>query len=74
VSLTLSDNVQQNDTDYLNVFPYLGTPHQGYNHVHDHGIDAVNMAAMGLGLLGIVLALAVAGPKAVGAIRRRIRA
>jgi hypothetical protein len=74
VSLQLSDNVQQNDTDYLNVFPYLGTPHQGYNHVHDHGIDAVNMAAMGLGLLGIVLALAVAGPKAVGAIRRRIRA
>ena len=72
VSLQLSDNVQENDTDYLNVFPYLGTPHQGYNHVHDHGSDAVNMAAMGLGLLGLALAAAVAGPRVIGAVRRRI--
>jgi hypothetical protein len=72
VSLTLSDNVQQNDTDYLSTFPYLGTPHQGYNHVHDHGVDAVDLATMGLGVLGIALALAVAAPKAIGAVRRRI--
>jgi len=72
VSLTLSDNVQANDTDYLDEFPYLATPHQGYNHVHDHGSDAINMAAMGLGLLGIGLALAVAGPRALAAVRRRI--
>jgi len=72
VSLQLSDNVDENDTDYLEHFPYLGTPHQGYNHVHDHGIDAVNMAAMGLGLLGMGLALAVAAPKVLGGIRRRI--
>jgi len=70
VSLQLSDNVQQNDTDYLGVFPYLGTPHQGYNHVHDHGIDAINMAAMGMGLLGLLLAAAVAGPRVYGAVRR----
>jgi len=72
VSLQLSDNVQENDTDYLSQFPYLGTPHQGYNHVHDHGSDAVNMAAMGLGLLGLLLALALAGPRVIGAARRRI--
>jgi len=72
VSLSLSDNVQENDTDYLNAFPYLGTPHQGYNHVHDHGIDAINLAAVGAGLLGLVLGLAVAGPRVIGALRRRL--
>ena len=72
VSLQLSDNVQENDTDYLSTFPYLGTPHQGYNHVHDHGIDAINMAAMGLGLLGLGLAAAVAGPRVIRGARRRI--
>ena len=74
VSLTLSDNVQENDTDYLNVFPYLATPHQGYNHVHDHGIDAINLAAVGAGLLGLLLGLAVAGPRVIGAVRRRLNA
>ena len=70
-SLGISDNVQENDTDYLSQFPYLGTPHQGYNHVHDHGIDAVNLAALGMGLIGFLLAAAVAGPRVIGAVRRR---
>jgi hypothetical protein len=70
-SLGVSDNVQENDTDYLSAFPYLGTPHQGYNHVHDHGSDAINMAAMGLGMLGILMGLAVAGPKALAVVRSR---
>jgi hypothetical protein len=73
VSLGLSDNVQSNDTDYLDEFPYLGTPHQGYNHTHDHGSDAINMAAMGLGLIGIMLGLAVAGTKAFALVGSRIR-
>jgi hypothetical protein len=73
VSLGLSDNVQENDTDYLSKFPYLGTPHQGYNHTHDHGSDAVNMAAMGLGLLGILMGLAIAGPKAFSLVRSKTR-
>jgi hypothetical protein len=73
VSLTLSDNVQANDTDYLERFPYLGTPHQGYNHTHEHGSDAINMAAMGLGIIGILLGLAVAGPKAYSFVRSKAR-
>ena len=24
-----------NDIPYLDTFPYLGTPHQGYDHAHD---------------------------------------
>jgi hypothetical protein len=72
-SLGVSDNVQENDTDYLGSFPYLGTPHQGYNHAHEHGSNAINMAAMGLGLLGILMGLAVAGPKAFGIVRSRFQ-
>jgi hypothetical protein len=72
-SLGVSDNVQENDTDYLGSFPYLGTPHQGYNHVHDHGSDAINLAAMGLGLLGILMGLAVAGPRAFAIVTSRFQ-
>jgi len=35
-SLTLSDFVNANDVPYLSTFPYLGRPHQGYAHLHDH--------------------------------------
>jgi len=73
VSLGISDNVQSNDVEYLDHFPYLGLPHQGYNHEHDHGTGIASLAAMGMGLLGLALALAVAAPKAAGAVRRRIR-
>ncbi|MEP6639271.1 MAG: DUF4331 domain-containing protein [Chloroflexota bacterium] len=34
---TLGDGVDANDTPFLAVFPYIGTPHQGYEHTHDHG-------------------------------------
>jgi hypothetical protein len=73
-SLGISDNVQQNDTDYLGQFPYLGTPHQGYNHVHDHGVDAIDLAAIGVGLIGLLMAAALAGPRVIGAVRRRVPA
>jgi hypothetical protein len=36
VSLTLTDNVAGNDVPYMSTFPYLGRPHQGYTHGHDH--------------------------------------
>lgn len=35
-SLTLTDNVNGNDVPFLSAFPYLGRPHQGYRHQHDH--------------------------------------
>jgi hypothetical protein len=33
----LGDGVDANDMPFLAAFPYIGTPHQGYEHVHDHG-------------------------------------
>ena len=72
-SLGISDNVQSNDVEYLDHFPYLGLPHQGYNHVHDHGTGVVSVAAMGMGLLSLLLGLAVAGPRVFEAVRRRAR-
>ena len=33
----LTDGGDGNDVPYLANFPYLGTPHQGYDHRHDHG-------------------------------------
>lgn len=32
----LTDNVQVNDVPYLNQFPYLGLPHEGFSHRHRH--------------------------------------
>jgi Domain of unknown function (DUF4331) len=34
---TLGDGVDTNDLPLLAKFPYVGTPHQGYEHIHDHG-------------------------------------
>ena len=33
----LGDGVDANDTAFLSGFPYIGLPHQGYSHEHDHG-------------------------------------
>ncbi len=33
----LGDGVDQNDRPFLNTFPYLATPHQGFDHTHDRG-------------------------------------
>ena len=35
----LGDGVDANDLPFLSVFPYIGTPHQGYEHDHEHGPD-----------------------------------
>lgn len=50
-SLVVSDNAQANDVPYLDHFPYLGTPHQGYIHHHDHGNPAALALGVGFGLL-----------------------
>jgi hypothetical protein len=33
----LGDGVDANDRPFLSAFPYIGTPHQGYDHDHEHG-------------------------------------
>ena len=33
----LGDGVDANDAPFLAAFPYIGLPHQGYAHEHDHG-------------------------------------
>ncbi len=33
----IGDGVDENDTSFLSVFPYQGTPHAGYEHIHRHG-------------------------------------
>jgi hypothetical protein len=32
----LTDNVVANDVPFLPFFPYLGLPHEGFNHTHLH--------------------------------------
>ncbi|HEU0020638.1 MAG TPA: DUF4331 domain-containing protein [Dehalococcoidia bacterium] len=64
-SLSVSDKVQTNDVPYLTSFPYLGTPHQGYDHKHKHGSYSMTTTSVGIGsgllagglLLGGVFAL-----------------
>ncbi|HZA25560.1 MAG TPA: hypothetical protein VFA32_23680, partial [Dehalococcoidia bacterium] len=67
-SLSVSDNVQSNDVPYLDHFPYLGTPHQGYNHQHTHGTDVTTTVSMGIGTGLLTGGLLLGG---VFAIRRR---
>jgi hypothetical protein len=33
----LGDGVDANDMPFLSSFPFIGTPHQGYSHQHEHG-------------------------------------
>ena len=33
----IGDGVDANDRPFLSAFPFIGTPHQGYEHVHEHG-------------------------------------
>lgn len=65
-SLTLTDGVDGNDRPYLERFPYLGTPHQGYDHKHKHGLYAKVALAVGSGLLASAILTG-----AVFAVRRR---
>jgi len=71
VSLGLSDNVDGNDVPYLNHFPYLGAPHQGYNHEHDHGSGAMATLSLGMGIVGVGLGLSLAAPRLLPRLRRK---
>ena len=35
-AIALTDNVNGNDVPFLRQFPYLGLPHEGFNHTHTH--------------------------------------
>ncbi len=71
VSLDLSDNVDGNDVPYLSEFPYLGIPHQGFDHEHAHGSNGSIVAlSMGMGVLGLVLGLGLAAPRLLARFRR----
>ena len=35
-AFALTDNIPNNDVPYLSVFPYLGLPHEGFDHAHPH--------------------------------------
>ncbi len=55
--LALSDNVPGDPTEYLDTFPYLGTPIDPYEHDHSHGSPAPMAMAIGGGLLAGGIAL-----------------
>ncbi len=68
----VSDNVDANDVPFLDEFPYLAAPHSGFDHGHGHEDIHVSILPMAMGVLGLLVGLAVAGPKAVSVVRRRI--
>lgn len=39
----LGDGVGENDVEFMDEFPYVATPHDGFNHEH-HGVSAMGMA------------------------------
>jgi hypothetical protein len=69
-SLGVSDNVQANDVPYLDHFPYLGLPHEGFNHNHDHGSSPMAAVSMGLGAAGLLIGLSLAAGRFVPRLRR----
>jgi len=71
-SLGLSDGVQSNDMPYLTSFPYMGTPHEGYRHEHDHGGPSpLVVAGMGIGSGVLVGGLLLGGVAFMSWRRRR---
>jgi hypothetical protein len=47
----LGDGVDQNDVPFLAEFPYVGTPHQGFEHTHHSDNSAPLALGIGTGLL-----------------------
>jgi hypothetical protein len=66
----LGDGVDGNDVPFLGSFPYVGTPHSGFNHDHHTGSVIVPVMA-GLGSGGAVLLALVAGAIGLGVVRRK---
>lgn len=65
----LGDGVDGNDKPFLASFPYVASPHQGFQHEHHTGV--VFPAVAGFGAAAVVLGLLVLGSQAVSRIRRR---
>ncbi len=60
----LGDGVDANDLPFMDAFPYMSTPHQGFDHLHDHSDPGspLTTAAMGGGIGGgLLMAGAIVG-------------
>ena len=66
----LGDGVDGNDKQFLSSFPYVASPHSGFDHEHHTGVVVPPLFA-GMGGAGATLALVVAGSLAFGFVRRR---
>jgi hypothetical protein len=66
----LGDGVDGNDVPFLDSFPYVGTPHAGFQHEHHTGSVIVPVMA-GLGGAGVALMTLIAGALALGLVRRK---
>ena len=65
----LGDGVDGNDVPFLTGFPYVGTPHDGFDHEHHTGSVIVPVTA-GLGGAAGALVLLVVGSMVFGYVRR----
>jgi hypothetical protein len=66
----LGDGVDGNDLPFLAAFPYVGTPHDGFDHEHHTGSVIVPVMA-GFGGAAVMLLALVGGALAVGITRRK---
>ena len=69
----MGDGVDKNDVAngaFMSSFPYVQTPHQGFEHTHHptQAISGASAVAMGLGGAGLLLGLGLVVP---GVIKRR---
>ena len=65
----LGDGVDGNDKAFLSSFPYVASPHQGFQHAHHTGV--VIPAVAGFGAAAVVLGLLVVGSQLFMRLRRR---
>jgi hypothetical protein len=66
----LGDGVDGNDKPFMSSFPYVASPHSGFDHDHHTGSVIVPVMA-GLGGAGAVLLALVVGGVALGIVRRK---
>jgi hypothetical protein len=66
----LGDGVDGNDKPFMSSFPYVASPHSGFDHDHHTGSVIVPVMA-GLGGAGAVLLALVVGGIALGIVRRK---
>jgi hypothetical protein len=66
----LGDGVNKNDVMFLDEFPYVATPHEGYEHKHRHKLTTSQKLAMGVGASLLTMGIGLAG---ISTLRRRRR-